>query len=140
MGGGSIFISYRREDSAGEAGRLAEHLARRFGDDRVFIDIDAIAPGADFVVALDRALTDTKVVLVMIGRQWLGITNAQGARRLDDPDDFVRREIETALQRGTSVIPVLVQNVVMPSATQLPGAISKLASRQAMSIQHEEFN
>ena len=140
MSAGSIFISYRREDSAGEAGRLAEHLARRFGEDRVFIDIDAIAPGTDFVVALDRALTDTKVVLVLIGRQWLGMTNANGVRRLDDPADFVRREIESALERGTWVLPVLVQNVAMPSARDLPPAIEKLASRQAMAIQHEEFN
>ena len=140
MTGGSIFISYRREDTAGEAGRLAEHLARRFGADRVFIDIDTIAPGTDFVDELDRALTGTAVVLVMIGRQWASAANADGSRRLDDPNDFVRREIETALQHGTRVIPVLVQNVAMPSVAALPAALAPLASRQAMSIQHEEFS
>ncbi len=140
MTGGSIFISYRREDSAGEAGRLAEHLVRRFGADRVFIDIDTIAPGADFVDELGRALNGTAVVLVVIGRQWLSASNADGSRRLDDPNDFVRREIETALAKGTRVIPVLVQNVTMPPASALPSALSALAIRQAMMIQHEEFS
>ncbi len=137
---GSIFISYRREDASGESGRLAEHLERRFGKDRVFIDIDKIAPGADFVGELGQALTRTAVVIVVIGRQWLTASKADGTRRLDDPADFVRREIETALQRDTRVIPVLVQNVSMPAATELPTALAPLASRQAMSIQHEEFS
>jgi hypothetical protein len=139
MASGSIFISYRREDSAGEAGRLAEHLVRRFGADRVFIDIDTIAPGTDFVDELGRALNTTAVVIVMIGRQWLSAANADGTRRLDDANDFVRREIETALQHGTRVIPVLVQNVSMPPAASLPAELASLATRQALSIQHEEF-
>jgi hypothetical protein len=140
MAGGAIFISYRRDDSAGEAGRLADHLRHRFGRDRVFIDIDAIAPGTDFVVELERALTTTAVVLVIIGRRWLSASDGEGRRRLEAPDDFVRREIATALQRGTRVIPVLVQNAAMPAASDLPEALDVLASRQAAAIQHEDFS
>ncbi len=140
MPGASVFISYRRDDTAGEAGRLAEHLARRFGTHRVFIDIDTIAPGTDFTAALDRALTGTAVVLVVIGRQWLTAVDARGRRRLDDEDDFVRREVGTALERGARVVPVLVQNVSMPAAADLPAALTPLAARQAMAIQHEEFS
>ena len=139
MDGGGIFLSYRRDDTAGEAGRLAEHLARRFGQDRVFIDIDTIAPGTDFTTELERALVGTTVVLVIIGRRWLTAADAQGRRRLDVSDDFVRREILTALQRGTRLIPVLVQNATMPTAADLPDALGPLASRQAIAIQHEEF-
>jgi len=140
MDGGGIFLSYRRDDTAGEAGRLAEHLARRFGQDHVFIDIDTIAPGTDFTTELERALVGTTVVLVIIGRRWLTAADAQGRRRLDVSDDFVRREILTALQRGTRLIPVLVQNATMPTAADLPDALAPLASRQAIAIQHEEFS
>ena len=139
MPGGAIFISYRREDAAGEAGRLSDHLARRFGQARVFIDIDTIAPGTDFVVELDRALADTRVVLVIIGRRWLEATDSTGARRLDRADDFVRREIQSALTRGVRLVPVLVQGATMPSEADLPEPLAKLATRQAMAIQHEEF-
>ena len=139
MDGGGIFLSYRRDDTAGEAGRLAEHLVRRFGQDRVFIDIDTIAPGTDFTTELERALVGTTVVLVIIGRRWLTAADAQGRRRLDVSDDFVRREILTALQRGTRLIPVLVQNATMPTAADLPDVLGPLASRQAIAIQHEEF-
>ncbi len=139
MAGEAVFISYRRDDTAGEAGRLADHLVKRFGKDRVFIDIDAIAPGTDFVVELDRALTRTAVMLVIIGRGWLSASDDEGKRRLDAPDDFVRREVATALQRGTRVIPVLVQNATMPSAARLPEELAAFASRQAVAIQHEEF-
>lgn len=139
VSGGSIFISYRREDSAGESGRLAEHLARRFGSHHVFIDIDAIAPGSDFVSTLDRAVTASTVVLVVIGRQWLTVSTPAGSRRLDDPDDFVRREVSTALEQGARVIPVLVQNAAMPAADGLPPALTRLATLQAVTIQHEEF-
>jgi hypothetical protein len=134
MPGGAIFISYRREDAAGEAGRLSDHLARRFGEARVFIDIDTIAPGTDFIVELDRALADTKVLLVIIGRRWLDAADATGARRLDRADDFVRREIHSALSRGVRIVPVLVQGATMPSEADLPKPLAKLATRQAMAI------
>ncbi|MEO6221686.1 MAG: toll/interleukin-1 receptor domain-containing protein [Vicinamibacterales bacterium] len=140
MPGGSIFISYRRDDAAGEAGRLSDHLARRFGPHTVFMDIDTIVPGTDFVVELDRALSSTAVVIVVIGRKWLSVTNLDGSRRIDDSTDFVRREIQTALQRGSRVIPLLVQGAAMPSAADLPAELAQLATRQASAIQHEEFS
>ena len=139
MAGGSVFISYRRDDAAGEAGRLCDHLTRRFGSHAVFMDIDTIAPGTDFVVELDRALTNTAVVIVVIGRKWLTVTNPDGSRRIDDSGDFVRREIQTALQRGTRVIPLLVQGAAMPSKADLPAELAPLATKQASAIQHEEF-
>lgn len=140
MAGGSVFISYRRDDAAGEAGRLSDHLTRRFGPDAVFMDIDTIVPGTDFVVELDRALGSTAVVVVVIGRKWLAVTNPDGSRRIDDSADFVRREIHTALQRGTRVIPLLVQGAMMPSAADLPADLAALATKQASAIQHEEFS
>jgi hypothetical protein len=140
MPGGSIFISYRRDDAAGEAGRLGDHLARRFGPHAVFMDIDTIEPGTDFVVELDRALKSTAVVIVVIGRKWLTVTNPDGSRRIDDSTDFVRREIQTAFQRGTRVIPLLVQGAAMPSVADLPPELAPLATRQASAIQHEEFS
>ena len=139
MAGGSVFISYRRDDAAGEAGRLADHLTRRFGPHAVFIDIDTIAPGTDFVVELERALGSTAVVVVVIGRKWLTVTNPDGSRRIDSSADFVRREVATALQRGIRVIPLLVQGAAMPSAADLPKDMAPLATRQASAIQHEEF-
>ena len=140
MAGGSVFISYRRDDAAGEAGRLCDHLTRRFGSRAVFMDIDTIAPGTDFVVELDRALNTTAVVIVVIGRKWLTVTNPDGSRRIDDSTDFVRREIQTAFQRGTRVIPLLVQGAAMPSVGDLPKELAPLATRQASAIQHEEFS
>ena len=103
------------------------------------MDIDTIMPGTDFVVELDRALNSTAVVIVVIGRKWLTVTNPDGSRRIDDSADFVRREIRTAFQRGTRVIPLLVQGAAMPSVADLPAELAPLATRQASAIQHEEF-
>jgi hypothetical protein len=92
-----VFISYRRDDAAGDAGRLADHLYKRFGPERVFLDIETIEPGTDFVQVLHRSLKETAAVLVVIGRRWVDITDAAGVRRLDDPADFVRQEVEAAV-------------------------------------------
>src|SRR5688500_9463232 len=94
-----IFISYRRDDSAGHAGRLADHLHRRFGSARVFLDIDTIQPGADFPTVLRSSLQETVAMLVVIGPSWTSLAGADGVRRLDDPADFVRLEVEAALGR-----------------------------------------
>jgi hypothetical protein len=135
-----IFISYRRDDSAGEAGRLADHLQRRFGADRVFLDIETIDPGTDFVQVLQQSLAETAVVLVLIGRQWLDIRGAAGGRRLDDPADFVRLEVAAALGRGGPVVPVLVQGARLPRAEDLPETLAPLVTRQAASLDHAEFH
>ena len=135
-----IFISYRRDDSAGDAGRLADHLHRRFGADRVFLDIDTIDPGTDFVGVLRASLQQTAAMLVVIGPRWMSLRDAQGARRLDDPGDFVRLEVEAGLGRGIPVVPVLVQGATLPSAKDLPPSLAALATRHAATLDHAEFH
>jgi hypothetical protein len=135
-----VFISYRRDDAAGDAGRLADHLYKRFGPERVFLDIETIEPGTDFVQVLHRSLKETAAVLVVIGRRWVDITDAAGVRRLDDPADFVRQEVEAALGRGVPVVPVLVQGAALPRAEELPDTLTPLITRQAASLDHAEFH
>ena len=135
-----IFISYRRDDAAGEAGRLADHLSRRFGAGAVFLDIETIDPGTDFVSVLQATLQQTAAVLVIIGTRWISLRGASGSRRLDDEKDFVRLEVEKALGRGIPVVPVLVQGAPLPSAGELPPSIAALATRQTAVIDHSEFH
>ncbi len=126
-----IFISYRRNDSPGFAGRLAEALDTAFGADKVFRDIDDIRPGDDFVKAIHNRLQAVDVVLAVIGPDWLGASK-DGRRRLDDPDDFVRIEIQLALAAGKPVWPVLIGGAVMPLHNELPEPLRALARRQAV--------
>ncbi|HEX5680244.1 MAG TPA: PASTA domain-containing protein [Desulfobacterales bacterium] len=129
-----IFISYRREDTAGHAGRIFDRLRATFGRDKVFMDVTAIEPGVDFVEAIDRAVGSCDVLLVIIGKQWLNCHDAAGRNRLDDPKDFIRLETATALRRNIRVIPVLVQGATMPGEDDLPDDLKKLARRQATEI------
>ncbi len=129
-----IFISYRREDTAGHAGRIFDRLKERFGRDKVFMDVAGIEPGVDFVEAIDQAVGSCDVLLVIIGKKWLTCTDASGKRRLDDPKDFIRLETATALRRDIRVIPVLVQDAAMPGDGDLPDELKKLARRQATEI------
>ena len=135
-----IFISYRRDDAAGDAGRLADHVRRRFGSTRVFLDIDTIEPGTDFVRVLRESLQDTAVMLVVIGPRWTSLRSANGSRRLDDPTDFVRMEVEAALGRDIPVVPVLVQGARVPQKEELPASLAPLSTRQVVSLDHAEFN
>jgi hypothetical protein len=128
-----VFVNYRREDASGYAGRLYEWLSDRFGPDRVFMDISAIRPGADFVQAIESEVAACEAVLVIIGRQWLDCS-ADGHRRLDDPHDFVRLEIASALSRNALVIPVLVEGAGMPREHDLPDDLKPLARRHAIEI------
>ena len=134
-----IFVSYRRDDVAGDAGRLTDHLQRRFGKRRIFLDIDSIDPGIDFIQALDASLQTTAAMLVVIGPRWTSLRDAAGTRRLAARDDFVVREVEAALRRGIPVVPVLMQGAVLPAAADLPASIAALATRQAAVIDHDEF-
>jgi formylglycine-generating enzyme required for sulfatase activity len=129
-----IFISYRREDSVDVTGRICDRLVQRFGKQYVFKDVDSIQLGIDFRKRLVDVVSRCEVLLAVIGRQWLTVTNAGGWRRLDDPEDFVRIEIETALQRKIPVIPVLVQNTGMPPETALPAGLKELAFRHAITV------
>jgi hypothetical protein len=129
----NIFISYRRGDSAGHTGRLFDRLSHRFPE-RVFMDVDTIQPGIDFVESIEQAVGCCEVVVVMIGREWLSLTDAAGRRRLDDPGDFVRLEIATALARDICVIPVLVEGAAMPRPEDLPPDLARLTRRNAIEL------
>src|SRR5688572_14604229 len=122
-----IFISYRRDDSIDAAGRLYDRLSDHFGKDNVFLDVDAIPVGVDFRRHLQDAVGECDVLLAVIGHAWLDARRADGSRRLDDPADFVRIEIRTALERGIPVIPVLVGRATMPAGRDLPAALQALA-------------
>jgi Tol biopolymer transport system component len=130
-----ILLNYRRGDTAGNAGRLYAALAERFGEENVFMDIDKIDPGLNFVDVINDWVGRCDVFIAMIGTQWLDSAYKSGQRRLDDPNDFVRMEIESALERpDVRLIPVLVQDVDMPSADELPQSMRALALRNGIEI------
>jgi hypothetical protein len=129
-----IFISYRRGDTAAYARRLYDALVERFGDDQVSMDIDAIEPGVDFVERVEHAVDSCDVFISLIGPDWLTVSDSRGGRRVDDPADFVRREIEAALDRHVRLIPVLVQGAEMPPGDELPAPLAPLARRNALQI------
>jgi CHASE2 domain-containing sensor protein len=133
-----VFISYRRDDASANAGRLFDWLKRQFGAERVFLDTDTIAPGDDFPRVLEERLSATHVLLAVIGPRWLTIANERG-RRLDQTDDYVRREIAAALTRGTGLIPVLVGGARVPPAEELPEPLRLLATRNAATIDDAKF-
>jgi len=128
-----IFISYRREDSGGHAGRLHADLARHFGAKQIFIDIGDIEAGEDFVEVIDRSIQSCDVLIAVIGRQWLTVRDGEG-RRLDNPSDYVRLEIGKALERRIPVVPALVQQATVPRAQDLPPDLEPLTRRNAIEI------
>jgi TIR domain len=136
---GGIFISYRRDDSRHAAGRLFDRLGGAFERNQLFMDVDAIEPGADFLRALGEALDHCVVLLALIGPNWLEAKDRTGGRKLDNPSDLVRREIEYALRQGIRVIPVLLDGASLPDEGSLPASLKPLAYRQAMSIRHDRF-
>ncbi|MFO1289870.1 MAG: SUMF1/EgtB/PvdO family nonheme iron enzyme [Nitrosomonas sp.] len=135
-----IFISYRRDDSSGYAGRLYDRLVKHFGADHLFMDIDQIEPGEDFVEVLQKKLQAVQVAVVLIGKSWLDSKDETGHRRLDNPDDWVRIEIATLLERKIRVIPVLVGGAATPKSSQLPEPLIPLVRRQAFEISDTRFH
>ena len=135
-----VFISYRREETAYPAGWLYDRLDERFGDAQVFKDVDSIPLGDDFVEAISTAVGSCDVLLALIGDKWLTITDERGRRRLDDPHDFVRLEVEAALARNVRVIPVLVDGARMPRADELPDSLAGLVRRQALELSPSRFD
>jgi len=127
-----IFISYRRDDTSATAEHLHTSLGRRFGKEKVFRDLDTLAPGEDFAAEIKGAIAGTSVFIALIGRRWLTIKGRDGRRRLDDENDFVRLEIEAGLRHARRVIPVLVDDAVMPSREELPSSIADLAAHHAV--------
>src|SRR5688572_4986062 len=124
--GRQYFMSYRREDAPGHAGRLADRLLDRFGHGSVFMDVDSIEAGADFTEEIARSIAASEAVLVVIGPGWLAARTSSGSRRLDEQDDFVCREIEAAFSSDVRVIPVLVGGAQMPAEAELPSSIGAL--------------
>ena len=135
-----IFISYRREDSEGFARSLFQSLVARFGKDHVFMDVEAIGLGVDFVEAIDSSLADCGVLLVLIGTQWVSCTDGDGQRRLEKDDDFVRIEVARALERKVRVIPILVKGAQRPKAEELPEELRSLTRLQDLELRHETWD
>jgi hypothetical protein len=137
---GRIFISYRREDTGYPAAWLFGRLVAHFGEGQVFKDVDAIRPGDDFAEVIRSAVGSCDVLLVLIGAHWLTITDDSGQRRIDRPDDFVRLEVQAALDRDIRVIPILAGAERMPRAMELPESLAGLAGRQALTLDPAHFD
>jgi formylglycine-generating enzyme required for sulfatase activity len=135
---GKLFISYRRDDTQDITGRLYDRLAAHFGKASIFMDVDSIQLGADFRQILTDAVAACDVALVIIGRQWLTIADAGGARRLENPSDFVRIEVEAALARNIPVVPILTQGAPMPHERDLPKTLAQLAYRHGMDVRSDQ--
>jgi hypothetical protein len=133
-----IFISYRRDDSAGYAHVIHRELVQHFSKAQVFMDVDTVQPGVDFVRAIETAVSDCDVLVALIGKRWVG-GEAPGASRLDNTKDYVRLEISTALARDIHVIPVLVDGMSMPTEDILPAPLQPLTRRNALDISNTRF-
>jgi hypothetical protein len=134
-----VFISYRREDSSGYAGRLYDILSAHFGGENTYMDVDTIMGGDSFPVVIEEKISECDALLAVIGERWLTCTAANGGRRLDMAGDFVRLEIAKALERGVRVIPVLVGGATMPHPADLPDELRPLAAREAMDLRDAHF-
>ncbi len=136
---GGIFVSYRRSDSQGEAGRLFDDLVKHFGEHLVFMDVAAIEAGRDFRKAIEEGVVKCGALLVVMGPEWVTAKDETGARRLDDPGDFVRIETAAALRRDIPVIPVLVRGAQMARADQLPDELKELSYRNCVELTHARW-
>jgi hypothetical protein len=130
----TIFISYRRDDAQGYARALYDELSDHYGEGSVFRDLDALAPGEDYAARIDDAISDCDVAVILIGKSWATATDADGRRRLDDPNDLLVQEIAAALKPGRKVLPVLVEGAQMPDESAFPPAIEGLKRLNALEI------
>ena len=135
-----VFVSYRRGDVGGYAGRLTDALIQRLGAKGVFQDVTAIAPGQNFSVAIDHALEDCDAVLAVIGPGWLTASTPEGIPRLQEDTDYVRMEISKALERGVAVVPILVGGAPLPAESDLPQDLRELVKRQAVVLRDESWH
>jgi len=136
---GNIFINYRRGDDPGFTQALYGRLEQVFPPERLFMDVDNIAPGLDFVQVLNEQVASCDVLIAVVGPNWLAAIDESGQRRLDNPEDFVRVEIESALSQKKRVIPVLVNDAKMPRSTELPEGLKPFARCNAVRLTHERF-
>jgi hypothetical protein len=135
-----VFISYRREDSAGTAGRLFDILSGQFGRENTYMDFDTIKGGDNFTTVIEEKVSASDALVAVIGNRWLTITEEDGTRRLDNTRDFVRIEIAKALKREIRVIPVLVGRATMPRADDLPDDLRALCECQAVEVRDSHFH
>lgn len=140
MSSGKIFISYRREDTSGESGRLKDKLEQVFGQENIFYDVETLEAGLNFDQSIAKALSESKVLLAMIGPHWLKVTDSKGTLRLQKSDDWVRKEISEALKRNLRVIPVLVNGAEMPDQGELPDDLSELSLKHAQELSSSRWN
>jgi len=138
-GGGRLFLSYRRSDSQIITGRISDRLFARYGQENVFRDVDSIPLGVDFRSHIRESIKQCQVLLVIIGTDWMEVTNSQGIRRIDNPIDPVRVEIELALENDIPIIPVLVKGANMPSSEALPESIASIAYSNAFVVPEEPY-
>jgi hypothetical protein len=136
----SVFLCYRREDSGGFAGRIQDQLVRDLGADVLFMDVDNIPFGLNFVKVLRDEVAKCDVLLAVIGQNWLDSRDERGGRRLDNPNDFVRIEIETALKRDIPVVPILLDGVRVPKADDLPEELGELSLRNGIDVRLASFH
>lgn len=135
-----VFVNYRREDTGPYARLVQIKLGERFPNAPVFVDLDSIEAGADFAEAIKSGVDSCAVLIALVGAKWLTITNEDGRRRLDDPDDYVRYEIRTALERGVRVIPVLADGAKAPRQQQLPDDLQRLARLNALEMSYARLD
>ncbi|MDF1815829.1 MAG: Hsp70 family protein [Verrucomicrobiales bacterium] len=135
-----IFISYRRSDSKWAVGRIYDRLGEVLDKNNLFLDISDIEPGEDYVDKIEKVVSSCDVLLVVIGHDWLDAKDSLGGRRLDDPNDLVRVEIATALNRGVRVIPILIDDVEMPSPSAVPDELTSLLRRNAKPVSFAQFH
>jgi formylglycine-generating enzyme required for sulfatase activity len=140
MTGRNIFISYRRVDSEGYAGRIYDRFCECFGSDRVFLDVTDISLEENFEDAINQAIGSCLAVIVIIGPQWTKITDEMGRKRLEDPHDFIHLEVKSALEQGVFVIPVLVHGAKMPNSDEVPIDLRLLAEQNAIEIRARRFD
>lgn len=140
MASGKIFISYRREDTSGESGRLKDKLEQVFGQDNIFYDVETLEAGLNFDESIAKALGESKVLLAMIGPHWLKVVDSKGIARLQKPDDWVRKEITEALKRNLRVIPILVNGAEMPNPEDLPEDLKELSLKHAQELSSSRWN
>src|ERR1700674_2573149 len=134
-----IFISYRREDTSGYAGRLYDQVSAHFGRDHVFMDVAGLEPGSDFVDTIEKKVGTCDALIALIGKNWLTVKDDQNQVRLSRPGDFVSVEIAAALKRNVEVVPVLVGGAKMPLQHELPESLQLLSRRQALEIGDVHF-
>jgi hypothetical protein len=134
-----VFLSYRRDDAGPYARSLHLQLSQRIPDAPIFMDLDSIEPGLDFAEVIEDAVTSSAVLMALIGRQWATLTDQDGARRLDNPDDYVRFEVTTALERGVRVIPVLIDGAKPLRQQDLPAELHKLARLNVHKLSYDRY-